>query len=204
MRTSLLVLLLLTSVASASESVWRWVDSDGVTHYSDRPVPGATKVELRSVNQMNTAGATTASPAAADTPPTPAAVENYNAFEISSPAPEQSIINTGGQVSISLRVDPSLRPGHTVVVVLDGQPVPGSPGTGLQYIAKDVPRGEHNIAAVITDPSGRQVATAASVRFYVRQATVRGDLPSNRVNTPQRPNPSTNPANPAIPPRTTR
>jgi hypothetical protein len=196
MRTTLLVLLLLTSAASASESVWRWVDGDGVTHYSDRPVPGATKIELRSVNQVNTAGSSSAAPAAADPPPAPAVVENYSAFEISSPAPEQSFINTGGQVSISLRVSPALRPGHTVAVVLDGQPVPGSPGTGLQYVAKDVPRGEHSIAAVISDPAGRQVATASSVRFYVRQPIVR-DQASNRINSPQSPTPARNPANPA-------
>src|SRR5688572_29905413 len=143
MRTTLLVLLLLASAASASESVWRWVDSDGVTHYSDRPVPGATKIELRSSNQINTAGPTPSS--ASETQPEPAVVETYRAFEVSTPIPEQAIINTGGQVSIALRLDPALRPGHTVSVLLDGQPVSGSPGSALQYTAADVPRGEHTI-----------------------------------------------------------
>ena len=46
MRTTLLLLALLAGPALAAQTVWKWVDSNGVTHYADRPVPGATRMEL--------------------------------------------------------------------------------------------------------------------------------------------------------------
>src|SRR5215207_5500773 len=54
MRTALLFLLALAasglSGAASASDVWKWVDDKGVTHYSDQPVPGATKIEVRAGN----------------------------------------------------------------------------------------------------------------------------------------------------------
>ena len=59
MRTALLLLLalaapVLSSTAMATD-VWKWVDEKGVTHYSDQPVAGATKIEVRTGNVVETA-----------------------------------------------------------------------------------------------------------------------------------------------------
>ena len=45
MRVSLLLFSLLTGLSAFAE-VFRWVDEDGVVHFSDRPHEGAETVEL--------------------------------------------------------------------------------------------------------------------------------------------------------------
>ena len=46
MHKWLILLSLLWSTAIA-EPAYTWVDENGQVHYSDRPVPGATEIELR-------------------------------------------------------------------------------------------------------------------------------------------------------------
>ena len=61
-RTVLLGCLLAMAV-QAQESrreLWTWKDANGVTQYSDRPVPGAKRVELAGVSSP---AASTAAPA---------------------------------------------------------------------------------------------------------------------------------------------
>jgi hypothetical protein len=49
-RTILVLLgLLVAPIATAGEA-YVWTDDDGVVHYSDRPVPGASKIELAEPN----------------------------------------------------------------------------------------------------------------------------------------------------------
>ena len=41
-----LILLSLLSTVAGAQSAYTWVDEDGQTHYSDRPAPGSTVIEL--------------------------------------------------------------------------------------------------------------------------------------------------------------
>ncbi|MDH4053308.1 MAG: DUF4124 domain-containing protein, partial [Rubrivivax sp.] len=47
-RVLLLGCLLALSVQAqeSKRELWKWKDANGVTQYSDRPVPGATRVEM--------------------------------------------------------------------------------------------------------------------------------------------------------------
>ena len=46
MRIVLLLCALAATPVLANQPIWKWVDERGVTHYSDRPVPGATQVNV--------------------------------------------------------------------------------------------------------------------------------------------------------------
>ena len=60
MRTALILLGVLLA-AAASATTYKWVDSKGVTHYSDRPQPGAEIVELQKAQTFEAPAATPAS-----------------------------------------------------------------------------------------------------------------------------------------------
>lgn len=168
MRTALLILLAFAVPAFAG-TVWKWVDEQGVTHYSDRPVPGATKVEVRvgsswdsTVPRGSTAAAPASeSPAAADT--------KYRNFGILSPENNQALVNVGGQVLVEIGIDPELQPGHTLRLYLDGKLVEGYPENATSYALKDLPRGAHQVIATVNEPSGRRVQETAQVTFTIRQ-----------------------------------
>lgn len=179
MRTALLVLALLAAPTFAAQTVWKWVDAKGVVHYSDRPVPGAEKIEL----SVSSAGTTTS-----DAPPPPASRPSspqrddtapaYRTFEIWKPANDEAVINSGGRVEVNVRLEPELQSGHTLSLYLNGALVEGQPPNAQQFQLNDVPRGMHQVVATITDQLGREVIRTAPVTFHVRQHSILN--PNNR------------------------
>ena len=75
------------SAQTTKHEMWAWKDANGVTHYSDRPVPGAKRIEVATMTPENSPGFD-ATPAAANAPstkPPAAAAYEYQLLEIWSP-----------------------------------------------------------------------------------------------------------------------
>jgi hypothetical protein len=190
MRTTLLMLAMLAMPALAAQTVWKWVDANGVTHYSDRAMPGATKIEL------NVAPATTVEPSGYTTPRTQEqsqpAGPPYRNFEIWKPAQDETIPNTGGAVQINVRVDPSLRNGHTLQLMLNGRPV-ADPALTTDFSLSNIARGTHSAKAVIRDRRGVQIQETQTVQFHVRQESIANPPVGPSLRSP--PKPRTNASN---------
>jgi len=192
MRTTPVLLALLAGLSLsgpgwANQTVWKWVDASGVTHYSDRPVPGATKVDIHvgsSANPPNpplATGNSNSSPA--ETAPA------YRNFEVWKPGKEEHIINTGGVVPVEVRVDPSLQPGHSLYVYLDGRLVEGYPPNTASFELQEVPRGMHTVRAVISDDRGTRLQETQQVIFYVQQNSVAQPPVGPTLRPPPKPRP---------------
>lgn len=172
MRTALYVFLTLAALpAFAGQTVWKWVDEKGVTHFSDSPVPGATKMELGSSapRSSSTEPAPTYTPSPAETRPTGPA---YSRLVIESPAPDESIINTGGKVTIRLASTPALSRDHVVTLYMDGARVEGFPANGMSFELSEVPRGSHTLKVVVSARSGEMVQESPTTTFHVRQESI--------------------------------
>ena len=168
-----LLLVALCAVGNASAAVvWKWIDKNGVVHYSDQPVPGAVQVTLNA----QTYGASDATPASAagdvqqspNEPKTP----TYESVTISGPRNEETISGTGGVVNISVLVDPYLQSGHSLAIYLDGRLVsaPGSTATSTQV--SDVPRGAHTIVARVLDADNQIIKQSDTITFFVYQTSI--------------------------------
>lgn len=175
MRTALMLLIVVTSSVSASQNtVWKWVDEQGVTHYSDRPRPDATAIQLSAPPPGTTPSSQTVpvqAPVSAATE-APASAAAYTQFSIEHPQPDQAIINTGGVVTVSLQIAPSLRPGHVVSLLLDGEPVIDFPPAAQSHALSEVPRGTHTLQAFIRDTRGTLIQQTDVVSFHVRQNSI--------------------------------
>jgi hypothetical protein len=172
-RTILVLLgLLVAPIATAGEA-YVWTDDDGVVHYSDRPVPGASKIELAEPNtgqspaprRPEAAGGETTESLDEDTGPF-----RYESLAISSPGAEETLWNIGGVLNVSLALNPPLRPGHRVRVYFDGNP---QIVAGTSFQLNEVWRGVHNLQAEVLDEAGRMQIRSQASRFYVQQTTVR-------------------------------
>ncbi|HMN44739.1 MAG TPA: DUF4124 domain-containing protein [Povalibacter sp.] len=188
MRTTLLLLAFLAGPALAGQTVWKWVDSDGVTHYADRPVPGATRMELSTGSSLPSAntpsyGSSSSSSTPADSGPA------YRNFEIWKPSPEETIANTGGQVTVNIRTEPGLAPGHTLNLYLDGRLVEGFPGNTTSFDLTGVARGEHTVIATVTDSGGNRIQETERVVFYVRQESAAQPPTGPALRPPPKPQP---------------
>jgi len=170
MRTSILLIGLLALPAFASQTVWKWVDDKGVVHLSDREIPGATKVEI-STSKTAPASTPQYSGVMSHTPPVNTGA-SYRTFEISKPVNDQNFINTAGQVPVNIRLEPSVQPGHRLILVLDGSDVTEFPRNVFQYDLKQVERGSHTVKGEIRDDRGTKLQESPSVVFHVRQESV--------------------------------
>jgi hypothetical protein len=201
MRTALLLLLALATTGLSSTTsaadVWKWVDSKGVTHYSDQPVPGATKIEVRAGNIAEARPAETVSSDTAPDPISQAAGIDYR-IEIVRPQNDQAFINTSGQVEVEIRVEPPVAQVHGLSLYLDGKLVTASAPNALAYMLTGLPRGTHHVIAVIRDGTGRTIEESPTVEFTVRQESIAQPPTGPSVGNPPpkpRPRPTNSAAN---------
>ena len=169
--TKWLIPICLLWTAVDAGPAYRWVDENGQVHYSDRPVPGAARIEL-----------TTARPSAPSADraslPRPEAPERrelppaaYAGFAVLQPARQETLWGTGGRVDVTLQIRPELQPGHHLGYYLDGEFTDtGSRGTRFQL--QNVDRGAHSLQAVILDGRQEEVLRSSTVTFFVQQTSL--------------------------------
>jgi hypothetical protein len=175
MLKCLIALTSLLSVAALAAPAWTWVDEQGRRHYSDRPVEGATRIELGesqtfSGTALRPAPSAPPAPAATEQPPAPAATA-YSVVEILSPTQEQTLYNIGGSLSVSIATNPGLRAGHRIDAMLDGDHREIGVRS-LDFTLAEVYRGEHTLQVLIVDSSGNELERSAPVTFFVQQTSV--------------------------------
>jgi Domain of unknown function (DUF4124) len=170
-RPIFVALCLLAAAAAMAQQAYRWVDEDGIVHYSDRPEEGAEQIYLPKPNVTGTRRVhqSTASNAAASSQQPAAGPFRYESINITSPSAEETLWNIEGVLNISVSLTPALQPGHQVRAYFDGQPRMVG-GTNFQI--QDVYRGVHNIQVEVLDETGTLMIRSQPNRFYVQQNTV--------------------------------
>jgi len=188
------VLALPALAQEAKRELWMWKDQSGVTHYSDRPVPGAKKVEVSHREPPPAAAAppaaSRAAPPAKPAEPTPV---EYRSLEIWQPENGESFFGADATVDVRMRSEPELAEGDRLLLYLDGKLVEGD-AASLEYNLSELDRGVHSIAAVILDRQGNEKIRSEPRVFHIKQPT---------VNAPQAVGPSLKPKPTPLPaPRT--
>jgi hypothetical protein len=147
--------------------IYKWVDADGVIHYSDQSSPGAEKI-LTTVPNIAAASSTHSAATSSAQPQQPAQGGlNYSEFSISSPLPEQTFFGDD-VVAVHLTLNPALRPNQTITWHLNGKQL-DFPPTAVSFSLPRLDRGTYALAATITDQQTSESQTSNSVTFFVRQ-----------------------------------
>lgn len=173
MNTRVLLLLLGCLFALASQAqdarreMWVWKDANGVTHYSDRPVPGARKLEIAGVTSPNPSSAVATPGQPAAKPGQPAAIE-YRSLEIWQPENGESFFGADATVDVRMRSDPDVVANHRLMLYLDGKLVEGAPNA-LEHNLGNLERGVHSLTAVIVDELGNEKIRSEPRVFHIRQ-----------------------------------
>ncbi len=170
LRRTLIAILTLVAAGAVYAQAYRWVDSNGVTHYSDRPQPGAVRIELPKSAGQRTIVTRPARGASAQPTQAPAEPElGYENLSIASPGAEETLWNIGGTLSVSLSLQPGLQSGHRVRAYFDGE---AQMVSGTSFEIEEVYRGVHNIQVEVIDQAGQLQIRSQTNRFYVQQNTV--------------------------------
>lgn len=175
MKTALkTALFLLLAVALAipvmAGTVYRWVDSSGVVHYSDQPHPGAQRIDLEALpvvdfNVPAGTALTRGEGVAGDKRPVP----DYR-IRILAPADGTTLRPANNEVHARVKVTPPLAPPALLRYQLDGEPL-GEPTSARQALIKQVYRGTHTLTVRILTGNGKRIDSASST-FYVHQHSI--------------------------------
>jgi hypothetical protein len=164
---------LLAALAAQAAVVYRWVDADGVVHYSDQPVPGAEKIVTAGRSSLN--GSSAAAPPGnsnpnGQQPRTGAATQaRPAAITLVSPQPDQNFFNNE-PINVALSQQ-ELKAEESVTWHLNGKEL-DQPPTATQFVLPNPGRGIFAIAATITNQTTGEVESTPSVTFYVHEPSL--------------------------------
>lgn len=176
MKPRYLLPALLLVAASAPAAVYKWVDADGKTHYADHP---SGEVPAQTITLPKP-------PPLPAPPPTPAAgsqqagkgtdkpFTGYTRIAIVEPSANATVRSNQRRVTVVVELDPALRPGHRLAVLLDGRQL-GDPINTTRIVLQDVHRGRHWLQVRVVDATGKSLGESTTVYFTLRQAALEPD-----------------------------
>lgn len=166
MRSVALLLVLLfacSAFASEQAEVYKSVGPGGVVEFSDQPSPGARQIEI---SPPTTYSAPKLPPLTSKQPTASApAAEGYRQVTIAAPPPDQAVVDTTGDVQVKVQLDPKLRQGDRLRVLVDGTPVATASDTTVAL--HNVFRGTHQLQVQVLDGQGQVVASSESSTFHM-------------------------------------
>lgn len=168
MRALLILACLLLPLPAEAQEIYRWVDKNGVVHYSDSPdSPDAKLIDVIEPNAYEWEAATAdgAGGGGADEP----AVSPYESLSIVSPTPDQAFFGADAVVNVAAELDGTLRPDHSVVFFVNGNRH-AADGLGLQL--SNLARGTYFLRATILDQNGNPIISSQQTTFHVRQPSI--------------------------------
>jgi hypothetical protein len=163
----LLLLLIIFCSCCLAQQVYLSTDKNGIPLYSDRPLSGSKKLDLK-VSRQSLAFQPTAAPLSVNSltgQPAPYQVV------IVTPAHQATVISNQGEVLVQSSISPALAEQHHLRLVLDQQqqsPLQQSPNFRLL----GVERGEHQLQLQLLDQNGKLIAESTVTTFYLRKTTI--------------------------------
>ena len=173
MRIALFTLMCLAAPLVLGATVYKWVDENGVVHYSDQPHPNAEKVHVQAVQtyKAGTAPPSDYGGAAASAAPQ----TGYAGCAVSAPADDESFTNVES-LTIAVRTDPALRPGDQIYILIDGALANNGAAVGNSYTLSPVERGTHTVQAVVKNSEGGLMCQSPGISFHVHQPSIQNPV----------------------------
>jgi len=171
MRALTFTLLSLVCSAALAATVYKWVDENGVVHYSDQPHPNAEKLQVHAAQSYKPSALDTAPAGGGGSGASPAAPAPYRGCAIVQPQDGQAFANIDS-LTVVVQTDPQLHQGDKVFVTVDGQALNGGNPTGSQFVISPIDRGTHTAQALVKDAGGGVQCQTPPVTFHVQQNSI--------------------------------
>lgn len=172
MKYILLSILVLLSLPLQAQ-LYKWVDEDGVTHYTDRrPEPGGQQQQLSpSLERISQK----------KTPPEQAAEDAYPVFVISKPRNDDIVRSPGNSIDITVSIDPPLSENDFFQLYIDGLAA-GETMKSTELTLGNVSKGTHRIQAAIVTSEGVELKRTPEVTFEFKNPVDLQTIAPNLVN----------------------
>jgi hypothetical protein len=167
-RQSWLALSLLTALSVQAAVIYRWVDADGVVHYSDQQTPGSERIVTSAPNTTAAGPRTPANASQGVRKPSDDSL-SYSEFTITSPQPDQTFFGTDA-VTVHLNLSPALKAGQSIAWHMNGRQLDEQQDS-VSFTIAQLERGTYSLMATITDQQSGGSTNSNSVTFFVRQTS---------------------------------
>lgn len=169
----------LLSASALAGPAYKWVDKNGLVHYSDRPQEGAQEVLLSKGSGRANAGRRAVPNPQPQNSAQPTEERPYDLMEITAPAEQETLWNTGGNLDVALAMQPDLRNGHRLVLYLDGKRLDMEPSSA-NFVVPEVFRGMHSLQVAVVDAFDEEQVRTHPRRFMVQQTSALNPQRANR------------------------
>jgi Domain of unknown function (DUF4124) len=157
--------LLLVSIVHA-ETVYKTVDAEGNTVFSDAKTDGAEVMEIKEAQSIN-------SPAARTFKATPAKEKQkdpgYTKLVIASPKNDSTIHAGDGNISVAVTLEPALNGKDSMVLFMDGKQVLS--GRAPQFSLTNIDRGTHTIDVAVISEDDKVIKRSEKIVLHLRRAS---------------------------------
>ncbi|MBT4520969.1 MAG: DUF4124 domain-containing protein [Halieaceae bacterium] len=167
--TRLILFIVLATPLIVSAQIYKTTDLKGNVVYTDQPPADASTAEEVDLGTTNTLQP----PPKLPQPTAPIEDVSSMAYSVNivSPAQEATIPNGPGNFSVTVAVNPALRPAEGLQLYIDGE-ARGEPQQDPLWELTNVFRGAHDLAVSVINSDGESVATSLPVRIYVHRPSI--------------------------------
>lgn len=159
-----LLILLMVAIPLHAADVYKSVDRDGNTVFSDVPSENAEKIEVRDLPTIPALEQQPVRPLKAEP------VERYNTLIIASPKHDETYFRSEGDLVVALQIQPRLASGDTVVLYLNSNEFLS--GRSLTYSIPELDRGTYQLRVAIKDATDKIIKSSETVTFHLRQTSI--------------------------------
>jgi hypothetical protein len=172
------IIITFSSVNIAETRVYKWIDSDGKTHFSDKARPGTPMVTVTTNNLFSNDDVfpeqdeeQTNQTEKSKKPPI-----IYNA-SITSPKNDASVRSNNGLVVVQVSTTPKLEANHKLQLYVDSEKKE-EPQSSTTIRVQNMDRGTHQLQVQILDEKGKTTAETEAISFHLLRATVKKQIPA--------------------------
>jgi hypothetical protein len=161
---------------ATKDQVYKWVDKNGVVHYSSTPpTDNAQPAKLPPLQTYK--GGTTPNLNKFDKPTLKGGPVQAAQIEVVTPAHDETFRGGERVVPVAVLVTPQLMPGQQLVYLLDGSPA-SPPTSDTSFALTGVDRGTHTVTVSLVDAAGETLATSPGVTFHMKPPTAPKPAPA--------------------------
>lgn len=184
----LIVTCLLAALAlPASAEIYKYTDANGNTVFTNQP-PQGTKAETVTLPPVNTVQAPPPPTMPSSTQGGETTEQVYSVLEIANLPDEEAVRANDGNLTVGVRIEPQLRIGDSLQLLLDGQPY-GGLTSSVEFPLSNVDRGEHSVSVQVFS-GDRLIQQSPTVTFTAQRSSV--NSPTRALPPPVAPKNTTN------------
>jgi len=184
MRLTLILFLsyfiFVNGLQAEDKNIYKNTNEQGVTEFSD--LPGKNSKEIN-VPAMNTYKETIPTTKKFKEPDKPTDIA-YSLLSITSPINDAQVRANDGKITISINSTPSLKPGHSVKITIDGKPDLTLTGTSSSLTFNNISRGTHTAEASIVNSEGKVLIKSPSIKFHLLRFLFKPPAPKPKAPPP--------------------